>query len=81
MGVKTFTVGLIGIKSLEVGMLDRAFRLSQHRPRVYQMLVPGTSLSEADIIIIDGEPPAAIASKPVVRVMGKAQAHTCNLYM
>ena len=75
MEARTFTVGLVGVKPLEAGMLDRAFRLSQHRPRAYQMLGAGRSFSEAEILVVDGRVPGGVESQALVRIVEKGPLH------
>ncbi len=63
---RTFTVGLIGVKEVEQAMMDRAVRLSQFRTRVYQLLEAGEAVSDADVVVIDGNPSKAPIGVPVV---------------
>jgi two-component system, cell cycle response regulator len=68
---RTFKVGVYGVKPMEVGMLDRAFRLSQFRPRVYRLLDGGEKLTEADMLIYEGGAPKVIGNIPLISITDK----------
>jgi len=68
---RTFKVGVYGVKPMEVSMLDRAFRLSQFRPRIYRLLDSGEKLTGADMLIYEGVPPKVIGNIPLVQITDK----------
>lgn len=65
---RTFTVGLIGVKEVEQAMMDRAVRLSQFRTRVYELLPDGKKLTDADVVVVDGDPGLAPVGVPAVLI-------------
>ncbi len=71
---RTFTVGLIGVKEVEQAMMDRAVRLSQFRTRVYQLLPRNSVLSDADVVVVDGDPGLAPVGVPVVQIHDRGDA-------
>lgn len=68
---RTFTVGLIGVKEVEQAMMDRAVRLSQFRTRVYQLLSKNDKPTDADVLVVDGDPSRAPVGVPVIQIFDR----------
>ncbi len=58
---KVFAVVPVGLSDPEQRALKNIFKLSQHRPRTYE-LREGGMRAEADVLLVDADNPAAIAS-------------------
>jgi hypothetical protein len=68
---RTFKVGVYGVKPMEVGMLDRAFRLSQFRPRVYRLLDGEREAHRGGHADLRGGAPKVIGNIPLVSITDK----------
>ncbi len=75
---KIFAVVSVGIPDPEQRALKNIFKLSQHRPRTYELrdIAPST---EADVLLVDADNPAAIASWRTFR--GQHRDHAAIPYV
>lgn len=68
---RTFNVAALGVKPTEVSMLDRAFRLSQFRPRVYRLLDEDETIESADLAVVDGNAGSDRYLVPVAKIVDR----------
>lgn len=70
---RTFTVAALGVKPTEVSMLDRAFRLSQYRPRIYRLLDEDEGIESADFAVVDGNALSDHYRIPVIKIVDRGK--------